>query len=71
MLSDKMLSLLRQWWKARRGYDTHLLPLPERFLLTGRNLDANDGPPAEPLFRETAEAAGSKKGAAQPGEAGI
>ena len=25
MLSDEMLGLLRQWWKARRGYDTHLL----------------------------------------------
>src|SRR3974390_1850746 len=36
MLSDEMLSLLRQWWKARHVYDTHLLPVQERFLFPGR-----------------------------------
>ena len=63
MLSDEMLGLLRQWWKARRSYDTHLLPLQEQFLFPGRK-------PGTPLttrqlnrlFRETAEAAGTKKG---------
>jgi site-specific recombinase XerD len=63
MLSDEMLGLLRQWWKARRSYDTHLLPLQEQFLFPGRK-------PGTPLttrqlnrlFRETAEAAGIKKG---------
>ena len=63
MLSDEMLGLLRQWWKARRGYDTHLLPLREQFLFPGRK----PGTPMTTrqlsrLFRETAEAAGTKKG---------
>ena len=63
MLSDEMLGLLRQWWKARRGYDTHLLPPQERFLFPGRK----PGTPMTTrqlsrLFRETAEAAGTKKG---------
>ena len=63
MLSDEMLGLLRQWWKARRGYDTHLLPLQEQFLFPGRK----PGTPMTTrqlsrLFRETAEAAGTKKG---------
>ena len=63
MLSDEMLGLLRQWWKARRSYDTHLLPLQERFLFPGRK----PGTPMTTrqlsrLFRETAEAAGTKKG---------
>ena len=40
MLSDEMLGLLRQWWKARRGYDTHLLPLQEQFLFPGRKSTA-------------------------------
>jgi site-specific recombinase XerD len=63
MLSDEMLDLLRQWWKARRGYNTHQLPLQERFLFPGRK----PGMPMTTrqlgrLFRETAEAAGTKKG---------
>jgi integrase/recombinase XerD len=63
MLSDEMLGLLRRWWKARRGYDTHLLPLQEQFLFPGRK----PGTPMTTrqlsrLFRETAEAAGTKKG---------
>jgi len=63
MLSDEMLGLLRQWWKARRDHDTHLLPLQERFLFPGRK----PGTPMTTrqlsrLFRETAEAAGIKKG---------
>jgi integrase/recombinase XerD len=63
MLSDEMLGLLRQWWKARRGYDTHLLPVQERFLFPGRKA----GSPMTTrqlsrLFQETAEAAGIKKG---------
>jgi site-specific recombinase XerD len=63
MLSDEMLGLLRQWWKARRGYDTHLLALQEQFLFPGRK----PGTPMTTrqlsrLFRETAEAAGTKKG---------
>src|SRR3981189_1932684 len=36
MLSPEMLDLLRQWWKVRRGYDAHLLPVQERFLFPGR-----------------------------------
>ena len=63
MLSDEMLGLLRQWWKARRGYDTHLLQIQEQFLFPGRK----PGTPMTTrqlsrLFRETAEAAGTKKG---------
>jgi site-specific recombinase XerD len=63
MLSDEMLGLLRQWWKARRGFDTHRLPLRERFLFPGRKA----GTPMTTrqlsrLFHETAEAAGIKKG---------
>src|SRR6266478_505352 len=56
MLSDEMLGLLRQWWKARRGYDTNLLPLREQFLFPGRK----PGTPMTTrqlsrLFRATAE----------------
>jgi integrase/recombinase XerD len=63
MLPDEMLGLLRQWWKARRGYDTHLLPVQEQFLFPGRKA----GTPMTTrqlsrLFQETAEAAGVKKG---------
>src|SRR6202051_4880692 len=36
MLSDEMLDLLRQWWKARRGFDAHTTPLQERWLFPGR-----------------------------------
>ena len=63
MLSDEMLGLLRQWWKARPSRGEATTPLEERWLFPGRR-------PGEPpttrqlsrLFRETAEAAGTKKG---------
>jgi len=63
MLSDEMLGLLRQWWKARRGYDTHLLQIQEQFLFPGRKPGtAMTTRQLSRLFRETAEAAGTKKG---------
>src|SRR6266567_2052657 len=62
MLSAETLDLLRQWWKARRGYDA-TTPLQERWLFPGRR-------PGKPmttrqlnrLFHEAADAAGIKKG---------
>src|SRR5207237_2041597 len=36
MLSPEMINLLRQWWKARRGFDAHTTPLQERWLFPGR-----------------------------------
>jgi integrase len=36
MLSPEMIDLLRQWWKARRGFDAHTTPLQERWLFPGR-----------------------------------
>src|SRR5438552_18189976 len=36
MLSPEMMTLLRQWWKARRGFDAHTTPLQERWLFPGR-----------------------------------
>jgi integrase/recombinase XerD len=62
MLSPEMLDLLRQWWKARRGFDTRT-PLQECWLFPGRR-------PEKPmttrqlsrLFHEAAEAAGIRKG---------
>jgi integrase/recombinase XerD len=36
MLSPEMIALLRQWWKARRGFDAHTTPLHERWLFPGR-----------------------------------
>jgi integrase/recombinase XerD len=63
MLSDEMLGLLRQWWKARRGYDTHLLQIQEQSLFPGRKPGtAMTTRQLSRLFRETAEAAGTKKG---------
>jgi integrase/recombinase XerD len=61
MLSPAMLALLRQWWKARRGFDA-TTPVQERWLFPGRK-------PGKPmttrqlgrLFHETADAAGIKK----------
>jgi integrase/recombinase XerD len=58
-----MIDLLRQWWKARRGFDTHTTPLQERWLFPGRK-------PGRPmttrqlnrLFHEAADGAGIKKG---------
>src|ERR1700687_224118 len=68
MLSPEMIDLLRQWWKARRGFDTHTTPLPERWLFPGRK-------PGRPmitrqlnrLFHEAADGAGSRKGGALGG----
>jgi integrase/recombinase XerD len=62
MLSPEMLDLLRQWWKARRGYDA-TTPVVERWLFPGRK----PGTPMTPrqlrrLFHEAADAAGIKKG---------
>jgi site-specific recombinase XerD len=62
MLPAKMLDLLRQWWKARRGYDA-TTPIHERWLFPGRR-------PGQPmttrqlnrLFHEAADAAGIRKG---------
>jgi len=63
MLSPEMIDLLRQWWKARRGFDAHTTPLQERWLFPGRK-------PRMPmttrqlnrLFHEAADGAGIKKG---------
>jgi site-specific recombinase XerD len=62
MLSPETLALLRQWWKARRGYDA-TTPVQERWLFPGRR-------PGKPmttrqlsrLFHAAAEAAGIRKG---------
>ena len=62
MLSPETLALLRQWWKARRGYDA-TTPVQECWLFPGRR-------PGKPmttrqlsrLFHAAAEAAGIKKG---------
>ena len=61
MLSPETLDLLRQWWKARRGYDA-TTSLQERWLFPGRR-------PGKPmttrqlsrLFHEAADEAGIKK----------
>jgi integrase/recombinase XerD len=63
MLSPDTIDLLRQWWKARRGFDAHTTPLQERWLFPGRK-------PGRPmttrqlnrLFHEAADGAGIKKG---------
>jgi integrase/recombinase XerD len=63
MLSPVMIDLLRQWWKARRGFDAHTTPLQERWLFPGRK-------PGQPmttrqlnrLFHEAADGAGIRKG---------
>src|SRR5476651_356010 len=62
MLSPEMIDLLRQWWKARRGFDAHTTPLQERWLFPGRK-------PGRPmttrqlnrLFHEAADGAGIRK----------
>src|SRR6202166_3195467 len=61
MLSPETLDLLRQWWKARRGFDA-TTPVQERWLFPGRK-------PSTPmttrqlrrLFYEAAHEAGIKK----------
>src|SRR5476651_1061438 len=62
MLSPETVDLLRQWWKARRGFDA-TTPVQERWLFPGRR-------PGKPmttrqlsrLFHEAADAAGIRKG---------
>src|SRR5579864_3579069 len=63
MLSPEMIDLLRQWWKARRGFDAHTTPLQEQFLFPGRK----PGTPMTTrqlnrLFHEAADGAGIRKG---------
>src|SRR6266702_2052995 len=63
MLSPEMITLLRQWWKARRGFDAHTTPLQERWLFPGRK----PGWPMSTrqlnrLFHEAADGAGIRKG---------
>src|SRR5207253_11093514 len=63
MLSPEMMTLLRQWWKARRGFDAHTTPLQERWLFPGRK----PGTPMSTrqlnrLFHEAADGAGIRKG---------
>jgi integrase/recombinase XerD len=63
MLSPEMIDLLRQWWKARRGFDAHTTPLQERWLFPGRK----SGMPMTTrqlnrLFHEAAAGTGIKKG---------
>ena len=63
MLSPEMIDLLRQWWKARRGFDAHTTPLQERWLFPGRK----PGTPMSTrqlnrLFHEAADGAGIRKG---------
>jgi len=63
MLSPEMIDLLRQWWKARRGFDAHTTPLQERWLFPGRK----SGQPMTTrqlsrLFHEAADGAGIRKG---------
>jgi integrase/recombinase XerD len=61
MLSPETVDLLRQWWKARRGFDA-TTPLQERWLFPGRR-------PGKPmttrqlsrLFHAAADEAGIKK----------
>jgi integrase/recombinase XerD len=63
MLSPEMIDLLRQWWKARRGFDAHTTLLQERWLFPGRK----PGMPMTTrqlnrLFHEAADGAGIRKG---------
>jgi integrase/recombinase XerD len=63
MLSPVMIDLLRQWWKARRGFDAHTAPLQDRWLFPGRK----PGTPMSTrqlnrLFHEAADGAGIRKG---------
>ena len=64
MLSDEMLGLLRQWWKARPSRYDAGIPLQERWLFPSRK--SADRPMTtrqlNRLFHEAAEAAGIKKG---------
>jgi integrase/recombinase XerD len=64
MLSDEMIGLLRQWWRARRSRHDGQTPVQERWLFPSRK---SAGRPITTrhlnrLFHETADAAGIKKG---------
>src|ERR1700737_4300066 len=64
MLSEEMLGLLRQWWKARPWRYDAGVPLQERWLFPSRK---SAGRPITTrhlnrLFHEAADAAGIKKG---------
>jgi integrase/recombinase XerD len=64
MLSDEMLGLLQQWWKARPSRYDAGIPVQERWLFPSRK---SAGRPMTTrqlnrLFHEAAEAAGIKKG---------
>jgi integrase/recombinase XerD len=64
MLSDEVLGLLQQWWKARPSRHDAAIPLPERWLFPSRK---TAGRPITTrhlnrLFHEAADAAGIKKG---------
>src|SRR5215831_12446341 len=62
MLSVEMLDLLRQWWRARRGFDA-TIPLQERWLFPGRRPDKPmTTRQLNRLFHEAADAAGIRKG---------
>ncbi len=63
MLSPEMITLLRQWWKARRSFDAPTTPVEERWLFPGRK----PGMPMSTrqlnrLFHEAADGAGIRKG---------
>ena len=63
MLSNEMLDLLRQWWKARPSRRDAGVPLQERWLFPSRK---SAGKPITTrhlnrLFHEAADAAGIKK----------
>jgi len=64
MLSDEMIGLLRQWWKARRSRYDAGIPPQERWLFpsrksAGRSITTRH---LNRLFHEAAAAAGIKKG---------
>src|SRR5260370_33271892 len=64
MLSDEMLGLLRQWWKARPSRYDAGIPVQERWLFpsrksAGRSITTRH---LNRLFHEAADAAGIKKG---------
>jgi site-specific recombinase XerD len=64
MLSDEMLALLRQWWKARPSRYDAGIPLSERWLFPSRK---SAGRPITTrhlnrLFHQAADAARIKKG---------
>ena len=62
MLSRETIDLLRQWWKARRGFDAHT-PIQERWLFPGRKSDMPmTTRQLNRLFHEAADGAGIKKG---------